>query len=265
MVPCRTTLSIMGKNRKSTKTEILKPWAVLLALFLWQAVAMVIDQRILIVSPLAVLKKLFEIVPTANFWGAVAFSFLRIVGGFLAGMACAVALAIPASCFAFVRDLLSPFMLTIKSIPVASFVILALIWFSSQNLAILISFLMVLPIVYTSVLEGIRHTDQNLLEMAKIFHVTACKKIRYIYFFEVYPFFVSGVKVALGLSWKSGIAAEVIGIPDHSIGENLFNAKIFLDTSSLFAWTIVIVLLSVGFEKLFLFLLRLFYAQMQKG
>ncbi len=259
------TLSTMDKNKNLTQTEQIKPWAVLLALFLWQVVAMVINQQILIVSPLAVVAKLFEIVPTTDFWGAVAFSFLRIVGGFLGGMVCAIALAIPASYFTFVRNLLAPFMLTIKSIPVASFVILALIWFSSQNLAILISFLMVLPIVYTSVLEGIQHTDKNLLEMAQTFHITFLKKMRYIYFFEVYPFFVSGVKVALGLSWKSGIAAEVIGIPDHSIGENLFNAKIFLDTASLFAWTVVIVLLSVGFEKLFLFLLRLFHAGMQKG
>ncbi len=255
----------MNKTPKFTQTDKIKPWAVLLALLLWQAVAMIINQRILIVSPLAVAAELVEIVPTLDFWGAVSFSFLRIVGGFLLGTACAVLLAIPASQFAFVRDLLAPFMLTVKSIPVASFVILALIWFSSENLAILISFLMVLPIVYTNVLEGIRHTDKNLLEMAAVFRMSKFKKIRYIYFFETFPFFLAGVKVALGLSWKAGVAAEVIGIPDHSIGENLFNAKIFLDTSSLFAWTVVIVLISTLFEKFFLRLLRLFYKWMQGG
>ncbi len=255
----------MDKKNQLTQAEKIKPWAVVLALVIWQIVAVVINQRILIVSPITVVAKLWEIMRTADFWGAVSFSFVRIVGGFLLGLSCGVVLAVAASYFSFVRNFLAPFMLTIKSIPVVSFVILALIWFSSKNLAILISFLMVLPIVYTSTLEGIRHTDKNLLEMAQTFRITKVKKLRYIYFFEVFPFFVSGVKVALGLSWKSGIAAEVIGIPEHSIGENLFNAKIFLDTPSLFAWTIVIVIISALYEKLFLFLLSLLYKRLQRG
>ena len=40
-----------------------------------------------------------------------------------------------------VRQLLEPAVLTIKSIPVASFVILVLIWVPSENLSVVISFL----------------------------------------------------------------------------------------------------------------------------
>ncbi len=255
----------MDKKNKLAQSDKIKPWSVILALLVWQITAMIIDQRILIVSPIAVLAELATIIGTPDFWGAVFASFIRIVGGFLLGTLCGVVLAVPASRYSFVRDMLAPFMITIRSIPVASFVILALIWFSSNNLAILISFLMVMPIIYTSVLEGIRNTDKSLLEMAGVFHVGNLKKLRYIYFFEVYPFFISGIKIALGLCWKSGIAAEVIGIPEPSIGEHLFNAKIFLDTPSLLCWTLVIVLISTGFEKLFLLMLRTLHKQLQKG
>ncbi len=249
----------------NSEKDRIKLWAVVASLIVWQIVAMIINQQILIVPPTTVLIRLFELMQLHDFWLAVGVSSLRIIGGFFTGMVVAVALAIPASAFPVVRDALAPFMITIKSIPVASFVILALIWFSSKNLAILISFLMVLPIIYTNVLEGIRQTDRDLLEMAKVFKISNIKKLRYIYFFEVYPFLISGIKIALGLAWKSGVAAEVIGIPDNSIGENLFNAKIYLDTSSLLSWTVVIVIISTLFEKLFLSAAKRLHDIMKRG
>ena len=111
---------------------------------------------------------------------------------------------------------------------------------------------MVLPILYTNVLSGIEAADRSLLEMAEVFRVPFFRKVRYLYLPQVMPFFRSGCAVALGLCWKAGIAAEVIGIPTGSIGEHLQQAKIFLDMPDLFAWTLVIVLLSTAFEKLVL-------------
>ncbi len=234
------------------KQEKLKLWAILFSLLIWQVVAMIVNQRILIVSPIEVFIKLIELAKTPQFFISIFNSFLRIVSGFVLGVVIAVFLAVVSAKFSFIKDLLAPIMLTIKSIPVASFVILSLIWFSSEYLAILISFLMVLPIIYTNVLEGINTTNKQLLEMADVFEMGIVKKIKYIYFFSVFPFFTSAVKVSLGLSWKSGVAAEVIGIPNNSIGEHLFSAKIFLDTSSLLAWTVVIIIISSLFEKLFI-------------
>jgi NitT/TauT family transport system permease protein len=152
-------------------------------------------------------------------------------------------------------------MITIKSVPVVSFIILALIWFSSKNLAVLISFLMVLPIIYTNTLMGINNLDKDLKEMAKVFKIPTLRRIRYIEAPQIMPFFYSGCEIALGLCWKSGIAAEVIGIPKGSIGERLQQAKVYLDTPDLFAWTVVIVILSFLFERLILTLLK----QLQKA
>ena len=200
----------------------------------------------------AALGRLLALAGTAAFWQAVAFSSLRILGGFLLACALAAVLAPLAARFQWVRDLLSPLVAVVKAVPVVSFIILALIFFSSENLSLLISALMVFPPVYLNVLEGIGHTDRQLLEMARVFRVPVSRQLRGIYLPAVLPYFRSAVSLGLGLCWKSGAAAEVIGLPAGSIGEALYTAKVYFQTGDLFAWTAVIVTVSVIFERLFL-------------
>lgn len=231
-------------------------WAVLFWLAVWQLGSMALNQQILLVSPLRVIVRLSELAVTARFWRAAGYTLLRITAGFLLGAAAGTVFAALSARFKRAEELLAPLMLAVKSVPVASFIILALILFSSRNLAVLISFLIVLPVLYGNVLGGIRASDRQLLEMARVFDIPRQRTIRYIYVPQVFPYFRSACASAIGLSWKSGVAAEVIGMPQGSIGERLQQAKVYLDTPDLFAWTLVIVLLSMAFEKLFLALLK---------
>ena len=232
--------------------EKIRIWAAVFWLCVWQAGSMALGQKILLVSPVLAVRRLLELAITAPFWQSVGFSLLRVAAGFLAAAILGVLLAALAVRFIRVEELLSPLMLAIKTTPVASFIILLLIWISSRNLSVYISFLMVLPVIYTNVRDGIRATDQKLLEMAQVFRVPAGRVTRYIYLSQVLPFFRAACSVALGLCWKAGVAAEVIGIPQGSIGEMLYNAKIYLNTPDLFAWTLMIILLSLAFERLVL-------------
>ena len=245
-------------GEKNTETGgRLRTWGVrLLAvafwLAAWQLAAWAVDARIILVGPLEVLARLGELAVTGEFWLSVATSLGRIGLGFLAGVVGGVLLAALASRVRTVRELLAPVMGALKAVPVASFVILVLLWVSSRYLSVVIALVMALPIVYTNVLEGIRQTDPGLLEMCDVFSVRGWDRVRLVYVSEVLPYFRAAVTLALGLSWKAGIAAEVIGLPDFTIGEHLYDAKVYLDTPDLFAWTAVIVAVSVGFEKLFL-------------
>lgn len=233
------------------RSEPIRAWAVAFWLAVWQLGAMALHQSILLVSPIQVLVRLAQLAVTLTFWQAIAYSLCRIVLGFLAGIVLGTVLAALAARFRRAEELLAPAMLAVRSIPVASFIILALILFSSRNLAVLIAFLMVLPILYSSVLEGIRAADPQLLEMAQLFRIPPRRRIRYVYLPQVLPYFRSACGSALGLCWKAGIAAEVIGMPRGSIGERLQQAKVYLDTPDLFAWTLVIVLVSLAFERIF--------------
>ena len=155
-------------------------------------------------------------------------------------------------------------MLTVKSVPVASFIILALVFLTSRKLNSFISFLMVLPIVYGNLLEGLKSKSRPLDEMARMYHVPRLRRLIYIELPQLKPYLLSAVSLALGMGWKSGIAAEVIGIPTGSVGERLYQAKVYLDTSELYAWTLAILLISMLFEKGLMALLKGAYARLER-
>lgn len=246
------------------KTGI-KIWAVVFWLIVWEIMARYIGQEILLVSPVTVLLTFFKLSLTPAFWNSILFSFSRIILGFTLALMAGIILAAISSVYVYIRELLKPLMAVIKATPVASFIILILIWISSRNLSIIISFLMVLPVIYSNILQGIEGTDSQLLEMACIFRISRFRRIRYIYFYQLLPYFKTACSLSLGLCWKAGVAAEVIGIPDGSIGEKLYESKIYLQTAELFAWTLTIILLSVGFEKIFLILTDKFTLMKEQG
>lgn len=226
---------------------------------------MALGQDILLVSPASVVVRLWQLIPHSDFWAPVFTSFCRITLGFFLACLSATGLALLSSRFRIIKELCAPVMATVKSIPVASFIILVLIWVPSKNLSVLISFLMVTPIIYQNVLGGIGNMDIKLTEMADVFSVPFSRRLRYLYLPQVAPFFRSACAVSLGLCWKAGVAAEVIGLPKNSIGERLYEAKIYLETPDLFAWTVVIILISLLFEKLFLALLDLALRLIQRA
>ena len=217
--------------------------------------AAAIGQEVFLVSPLQAAGTLVQLLPQPDFWQRVGFSAGHILLGFLLGAVCSVVCSVAAERWVWVGALLSPVVQLVKATPVASFIILALVWVSGKSLSILISFLMVLPVLYGAVRTGIESADPQLLEMARVFRLPLARRVKAIWLPAVLPAFRQGCSVALGICWKSGVAAEVIGLPDGSIGDALYRAKITLSTGELFAWTFVIILLSAAFEKLFLALL----------
>ncbi|MDO4333449.1 MAG: nitrate ABC transporter permease [Eubacteriales bacterium] len=233
------------------KTAIILFW-----LALWQLASGLIHNRILLVGPLETLKTLAGLSLTLSFWKAVGFSFCRIsLGFFLAFFAGILTGAL--SCWKpAVGAFLAPPIQFMKSIPVASFVILALIWAGSRNLSVCIAFVVVYPVIHINTVSGLCSADPMLLEMAGVFRVPLHRKALFIYRIFLGPYLVSACKTALGMAFKSGIAAEVIGVPGGSIGEGLYQAKIYLSTGELFAWTLTIILISAAFEKIFLLFLQ---------
>ena len=229
--------------------------AVIFWLAVWQCAAMAVGQEVFLVSPLQALRTLLGLLPRSDFWQRVGFSSGRILLGFGLGAAVSAVLAVASESCPAAETLLAPVMQLVKATPVASFIILALVWVRGSSLSVLISFLMVLPVLYGAVRTGIESTDPQLLEMARVFRLPLGRRLRAVWLPAVLPAFRQGCSVALGICWKSGVAAEVIGLPSGSIGDALYRAKITLSTGELFAWTFVIILLSAGFEKLFLALL----------
>ncbi len=207
---------------------------------------------LLLASPVQAALRLLELLPSTAFWRAVGNSSLRIFGGFLVSCALALLLASLAAGRTWFQNLLAPPVVVVKAAPVASFIILALVWLDTEALSLFISALMVFPPVYLNVLEGLRQTAPKLLELARVYRIPFRRRVWGVYLPQALPYFRSAASLALGLCWKAGVAAEVIGLPAGTIGERLYTAKIYLQTPDLFAWTAVILALSAIFERLFL-------------
>ena len=215
----------------------------------WQLISMAVGHRLLLASPLETLVRLTELIQTADFWLSVLFTLGHILAGFFAAVVLGTIFGALSAEFDWMGELLSPLLSVIKSIPVASFVIVALIWVPSKRLSVLISFLIALPLIYAAVLDGLTHIDPKLRQMAQVFRMPVLNRILSIDLPTVLPRLISSASVAIGLAWKSGVAAEVIGIPTGSIGERLYKAKVYLATPDLFAWTLTIVLASMLCER----------------
>lgn len=225
----------------------------------WQILAMCVDNFLLVVTPLQALRALFIQAGQAEFWRSAFGSMWRIALGFLLGAVLALFLAAVSYRYKITEEVLRPFMVFCKAVPVAVFAVLILIWWGSSMLAVAICFLVVFPNIYLNTLEGLKSADRGLLEMAEVFRLPYGTRFFYIYRPALKPFLLSAFQLSLGMCWKSGVAAEVIGTPDHSIGGALYLAKIYLDTADLFAWTVVIVVLSVLFEKIIFYGIEVFF------
>ena len=223
-------------------------YRILAALFwlaVWQALAMAVGQEFLFASPLKVLHSLLRLLSDPAAYLTALLSAGRIMLGFLLGAAFGILLAALSSRFALVFHLASPLVAMARAVPVASFAILAVILVSSRFLSTLIAMVIGFPVLYANVLEGIRQSDRKLREMAAVFQVPFFRRLVSLHLPHLAPYLRTGFAAAVGLCFKSGVAAEVIGLPRGTIGERLYFAKVNFFTADLFAWTVIIVLLSI--------------------
>ena len=226
-------------------------------LLVWTALSYAVDKEVLLPSPLSVLRTLTSLFILPSYWASIGASLIRILIGYIAG--CAVALLLSVLCFRFsVADaLLSPVLSVVRAVPIASFIILALVWIGRDRIPSFSAFLMVLPIVTGNTVTGLRAADPELREVCQLYRLGVLKTARLLYIPAARPHFLSAARTSLGMAWKAGIAAEVLCSLSASIGGQIYESKLYLETSALFAWTITVICISMLIEKL-LFLLPLF-------
>ena len=237
-----------AKLRKTLRTLAV----VLFWLLIWQLLAALAGQELLLPSPLRVARELIRLAGGAEFWLTVAQSIRRVLTGIVSAVLLGILLALLTHKSAVLRALLSPVMTLVKSTPVASFIILALVWLGRDVVPPVIAALMVLPVVWANVSQGLDGIDPQLLELAQVCRLPRGRVFRRITLPSVLPHLRAALCSALGLGWKAGVAAEILTVPARSIGKRIYEAKIYLETTELFAWTAAVVLLSLVIERLLL-------------
>lgn len=222
----------------------------------WWLCALAVGKELILPTPLAVLERLLELLPTADFWQSVGASVGRILAGFLLGSLLGVALGVVTAASKWGDALLSPALRAVRTVPVVSFILLLFFSLPTHRVPTVVSALMALPVVWRAARQGIGAADPQLLELAGHYRMGLWRKVRLVYLPAALPALAAGWETALGLAWKSGVAAEVLCQPKWGAGSQLQAAKAYLDAPGLFAWTAVIVLLSLGMEWLLRLCLR---------
>ena len=222
---------------------------VLFWIAVWQIIHLAVSEAILVPSPLSVFKRLFELCAENTFWLSVITSLLRVLSGLFFGTVLGIFLAVLTAKSNLLKNLLGPVLHVIKATPVASFIILAILWLSVENVPAFTAMLIVLPTVWANTEKGIASVDKDLLQMGRAFGLSKKEIFLRITTPSVKPFFAAALNSAVGLAWKAGIAAEVICPHGESMGSALHDSKIYFETVDTFAWTVAVIILSVVLEK----------------
>lgn len=234
---------------------------VLILLFwigVWWLAAWRVGKPLLFPSPLPVVERLAEMMRTAEFYRITANSLFNVLKGILIAVLGGCILSAITSRIKLLRDAVLPLMTVIKATPVASFIILALIWIGAVKVPTFITVLIVLPVVWTNLDEGFLRIDPQLTEVTKVYQIPFLRRLRILILPSLRPYFVSACRTSMGLAWKAGIAAEIIAMPRNSIGTMMGDAKQYIETVDLFAWTLTVILLSLIIEFLFAALFKKF-------
>ncbi len=229
--------------------------ALLFWLLIWQLLAAKASLSLVLPTPLSVFRRLIELAQEGSFYAYLGHSFLRVGTGFLGGLVLGFLFGTLSHYFSAIKALSAPLMAILRATPVASFILVVLFWMETDEVPVFISLVMVVPIVWQNTLLGFQNRDEKLHEMATAFSLSPVKTFFRIDLTQVLSYVVAAGKTALGLAWKAGVAAEVLALPKESVGYMIYNAKMYLETEDLYAWTVAIILFSVVLEKLFVSLI----------
>ena len=225
-------------------------------LAVWVLMAGFVAQPLILPGPGAVVVALLRLVCDADAWAILAGSGARILGGLALAAVCGGLLAgISSRSRAFAR-LVAPALSFVKATPVACVVVLLLIWLGSARVSIAAVFLMALPGVYFSLVEGLTQVDKPLEQMFRLHGVRGWRLFCAHTWREVLPFVLSCARAVIGMSWKAGVAAELIGMAAGTVGERIYQAKLLIETADLLAWTVLVVAASWACERVRVWMLR---------
>lgn len=236
---------------KARLARILKNW-ILPALFwllLWQILCMIVGQKLLLPPPVDVFRRL-EIAGRPEFWAALGMSLLRAAAAYVLGVVLAFLLAALCQASRIATRVIKPAMAFIRATPVAAFIMLALVWLSAARAPVLAGLLMVMPVVFANTLGAMVNTPRKYLEFAECYRFGRWKRFRHVLVPSSVPGFLTACHACVGLCLKATVAAEVIGLPENAVGTELYYSKTYLETDTLLAWTLALVIMSLLAERL---------------
>ena len=238
-----------SQTNRISKKVITTAVTVIFWIALWWFASILIGKEVVLPSPDKVFIRLLSDIITPKFWLITAISLLRVIIGFVFALAIGFAISIAAFFCSPFRTAFTPIISVLRSVPIASFILFFYMWLSTSSIPIVSAFIVVLPVVWENVLTGLENTDKGLIEVCKIYNIHGLARFKTLYIPTLKPYIHATLMSSMGMAWKAAVAAEVLTTPRNSIGKELYGAKVYLDSVDLFAWTIVVIVLSYLIES----------------
>jgi len=232
------------------KKYLYQTLAIVFILLAWKAIAMAIKNGLLLPAPEKIIVDFGNLISSSSFYVALASTLLRGFAGFCIAFLLGAVIGIPAGIFSPVDDFFSPIIVILRSTPVITFILLALIWFGPDNVPIFIAILTMFPLICKGFISGIKNTDKELVDMAEVYKVRRSRILSSLYIPSLLPFLFNGMSNALGFGWRAVIIGEVLSQPRWGLGTEMQVAQTYLLVSKLICWSIVAVVIAFLFEWL---------------
>lgn len=237
-----------------TKNKTYTFISVVFLIALWKAGSLMVSSEFILPSPEKTFFSLIQLTTEPEFFNTLGSTILRGLLGFFISFILALSLGILAGIHEKFRAFLQPLLVTIRSTPVISLILLALIWFNVNQVPVFIALLTMFPFICTNIIDGIRDVDHNLIQMAQVYRTGNKNIIRHIYIPAIMPYIFSGTSSAMGFGWRAIIIGEVLSQPTYGIGTLMQSAQTYLLTDRLIAWTVLAIIISYFFDLLIRFI-----------
>lgn len=243
------------KNKK--KNEFIIKYLIQLVFWLgiWELISLLVASPVLVPSPVRVLKRASELVFDVFFWQLFLNAFTHVFLGLIIGLALGLVLGLLAYYNKQVKWIVDPFIDFIKTTPVAALIIILLLWFSAKSISTILVVLVIFPNIYLNILAELRDVDSDIVELMEVYKVGHGSRFRYVYLPLAMNSIYKNLSFALGFGWKSGISGEIMAQVKNTYGNQIYLSKIYLETDSLLAYVILLILLSTLIEKLILLII----------
>lgn len=235
-------------NNSSFRNRIISLTVIILLIIGWELLSRSFDSRQILPGPVDTINSLFSMAGRPAFLSSLGLTVFRGLVGFFFAFVCALLIGIPSGLNPGIEAGFKPVLITIRSTPVVAIILLALIWFNSEQVPVFIGFLTMFPILAINISQGIRETDPALIQMAHLYHIKNMRILKDIYWPSILPFLFSGISTSIGFGWRSVIIGEVLSQPRYGIGSMMQDAQSYLLVSEVIAWTLVAVLVGAVFE-----------------
>ncbi|MBE6346514.1 MAG: ABC transporter permease [Bacteroidales bacterium] len=242
------------KNFINNKKTYIVISSIVLMLILWEIISIRVGSKHIMPGPLESLKAAINLFSNNDFLITIGSTILRGIIGFLIAIIAGITLGIIAGLNPSFETFMKPWIVLMRSVPIVSFILLALIWFTSKSVPIFIGILTMFPMIFTNITEGMHNVDSRLIDMAKLYKVSRKRIVSQVYIPAIIPFVTSGISSAVGIGWRAIIVGEVLSLPEFGIGTSMHSAQSFLNVDILIAWTFIAVMLSYLFETLIRFI-----------